>query len=266
MKKHINKVIILLIVIIGGIGVYFGNKKLKDEKRWFYSTGTNEVVFGDITWGMSQQEVERVLGEKLFVDKDSSLDFINDRIIYYIPEIGRNDINPNNYTFNRSEELKLPKNIISKSKRLLGKPVDNLLGLNTKNLIFLFYNNKLFSLEVIIPIDMTTKEYEKSSIRKNFIFKSNTFSQNLFKDLHSKFGRLFIKNKFEDGFNKYQFINLEVNNVLVDGYLNNGVYDYEEKNLNIINYYMYCNVHLRYRPIIEEINKDIKETETSFFN
>lgn len=81
------------------------------------------------------------------------------------------------------------------------------------------------------------------------------------KDLHSKFGRLYFK-KSSNG-NKFEVINLKIDRVFLDGF-SFKVFDKNSK-CNKYSFNLNGMIDLRYRPIVEEINKDNKEGESSFF-
>ena len=70
----------IAIIAILAIGIIFGLYKLNDylskEKRWFYATATDIKAFDKLYWGMSKEEVERAIGEKLTI-VDSDYLFVN---------------------------------------------------------------------------------------------------------------------------------------------------------------------------------------------
>jgi hypothetical protein len=268
MNKNIKKIILLSIIPILGVGIYLGNKKLKDEKRWIYSTGTDEVVFGEITWGMSKQEVERSLGYKLFTPeqyktsnevkslyKRETRSYLSKLVIY------QNCYLPN---YDSIPELIIPQNINKNSVFLVGKPLPTFLGVNTGGVVYLFYKNRLFSVE-ILPF-LIFHEYE----RNDFYTLKSKFEKSLFKNLNSKFGRLIIKK--DSIFHSTQISNKVPKNVFLDCSLNFGT-PKSIDGLDILligdlikdKYYISGYLELRYRPIIQEINKDLKESEISFF-
>ena len=74
----ITKQIKIGIIAIFSIGIIFGLYKLNDylsrEKRWFYATATDVKAFDKLYWGMSKEEVERVLNKKLLITKGGKND------------------------------------------------------------------------------------------------------------------------------------------------------------------------------------------------
>lgn len=263
MKNQIKKIVLFSIIIICGVGIYFGNKKLKDEKRWFYSTGTNEVVFGDITWGMSQQEVERSLGEKLskkIFKFDLGLQIVKGDGV----EIDFTNIVNQNFLITEIdlEKNKIPKPIISKIKRLFSKPLDNMLGIETGSVIYLFYNDKLFSVSFLPNYAISKIDENTKSTFEKFKNKTNHFNDLLLKNLQSKFGSLVIKNDIYENLESISIENKTESNYYLDGIifrsLENGSFDNTY-------YKLFGNIQIRYKPIIEEINKDKRDLETSFF-
>lgn len=68
------KIGIISILAIGVIvGLYIFNDYLSKEKRWFYATATDIKAIDKVYWGMSKEEVERAVGEKLTVESSDYL-------------------------------------------------------------------------------------------------------------------------------------------------------------------------------------------------
>ncbi|MBI1803523.1 MAG: hypothetical protein HY033_12840 [Ignavibacteriae bacterium] len=65
LKRYLNITFRSVITLLLFFGSYILNGYLRQEKRWFYATGTSEKAFLNSTWEMSQQEVERANGKLL---------------------------------------------------------------------------------------------------------------------------------------------------------------------------------------------------------
>ena len=276
MNKNIKKIILISLISLLGIGVYLGNKKLKDEKRWYYSTGTNEVVFGDITWGMSQQEVERVLGYKLYtIDKYLKSSEIKSLLKFEEFEMNLNSyrVDLQSYNFRKdspSPNIPIPENVNSLSKKLIGKPLLNFYGVNTGGVSYLFYKNRLCGIS-ILPF-IVAPSYNG----KEFDIRLSKFKKSLIDNFHKKFGSLILK--YSRNNHVTLISNKETKITIMDFSMR---IDKPQKKYNpssnlthlilgeelvMNNYIMDGNLSLRYTPIFEEINNDIKKSETSFFD
>lgn len=273
MKKYLKKLSIISLIIFIGIGIYFGNKKLKDEKRWFYSTGTNEVVFGEITWGMSRQEVERILGYQLTNLPENK----NSTVSGYEYEIFLNNetLTPGSIIFNKNKSKTIlnssvfPLNV--KTNYLIGKNLNDFYNIRTHGICYHFYNNRLFEIIFTPFINTNDKQY--------FNNVYNKFTNLYLKDLNQRFGRLNIHKTFI-GKNIYELKISNYNQNLI--YLDSEIKVYgspfnkpwdpfillikNDLDLNINeDIYMDSYLRIRFKPIIEEIIKDLNEKQSSFF-
>jgi len=274
MDKNIKKIILLSFISLLGISVYLGSKKLKDEKRWFYSTGTNEVVFGEITWGMSQQEVERALGYNLYKpDKFSKSSETKSllKIEEFTMNLNSYQVDLQSYNFRKespSPNIPIPENVKSLTLNLIGKPLTNFFGVKTGGVCYLFYKNKLCGI-TILPFIVTPHYSEKE-----FDFQINKFKKLFLDDLHRKFGKLILK--YSQNNLNLLISNSNVKTTIMDFNMRirKPKIKYDSSDFESIfygkefvknNYFFDGSLNLRYKPIFEEINKDIKLSETSFF-
>jgi hypothetical protein len=207
MSKYLKRIGLGSIIILLIISIFWWNKTLKEDKRWIYSTGTNEVVFGEVTWGMSQKEVERVVGEKLSkksfpISGDCSLQVIKNG------PVDSREIFNGNYvlTSNTKFEEEVTPHIVKKTKRLFGKPLDNFLGIQTGTVGYLFYDDKLFSVKFspsyTLVVDNDNELISKGklfeltiSLHRRFFSGDEEYSPS-FDNGNLQFGALFRNFKF----------------------------------------------------------------------
>jgi len=58
--KVFKYTITLVISILLLIGIYLGNNYIREERLFFYSTGSDIKAFVNSTWEMSEKEIDRV--------------------------------------------------------------------------------------------------------------------------------------------------------------------------------------------------------------
>lgn len=269
MKKHCKKLILTSAYLIIGVFIFWGNRKLKDQKRWIYSTGTNEIIFGDITWEMSQQEVERALGYSLFTDveffksnqKKSLLNYENS---YENTEVlFDKSILFNQHDYNTISPA--PENLNLNYTEYFGKAIQDFMGVETGGIRYSFYKDKLCKV-TIYPFATQFKEFNSA-----FVDQYNLFEKLLLQELHTKFGRLIIRKKTTiKEFNiEMKITNMIDSNVILDAYIftNNRERAFNET-LDIYlddTNYLSGYINLRYRPIINQIKSEIN-THPKFFS
>lgn len=252
------KVWLIIMSFLLVYGLYKLNDYLSIEKKWIYATGTNEVVFGDITWGMSKQEVERVIGEKL-----SNQEFKSNKFTQVVEnEVSLPDIKNGHFIFENFDDYK---NFKINFEIKYSKPLKDFFGIESGNVVYKFYKNKLFCVVLFSSIESEKyKNYDTEfqySIEDSFHNKKKDFESRLTKSLELKYGKLDLRklrnNKFIQEQEDFLFTNLNYSNTLIDGRM--GYVGFE--NFLVAD----CWIKFRYIPIIEEINRDIKESETTFF-
>lgn len=166
----ITKQIKIGIIAIISIGIIFGLYKLNDylskEKRWFYATATDVKAFDKLYWGMSKEEVERAIGEKLII-VDSDYLFANEN--------------------NKGFKL-LP---IKKQFQLY-----SIKGLNID-----FYGLEKIDFRLFFFKKQLYKIYIQNLDAENLAEKDlNIFTENLISDLNSKFGKYKDSTTIENNF------------------------------------------------------------------
>lgn len=152
------KIGIISIMVIGTIGgLYLFNDYLSREKRWIYSTATEIKALDKLYWGMSKEEVERAIGEKLTVESSDYL-FTN-----------KNTNAKGFKLFPIKKQFQL--------YSFKGINID-FYGLEKINYKLFFYKEQLYKIYI--------QNFDADNLTEKDL---NIFTENLISDLNSKFGK-----------------------------------------------------------------------------